>query len=94
MINKNAPACGGGKMRKKLIAGNWKMNKDVEESIKPVSYTHLDVYKRQEENPQKPLSDQKITERLNEQGINISRRTVAKYRDEMRIPSSSMRRRY
>jgi len=47
-----------------------------------------------EENPQKPLSDQKITERLNEQGINISRRTVAKYRDEMRIPSSSMRRRY
>jgi RNA polymerase sigma-54 factor len=47
-----------------------------------------------EENPQKPLSDQKITEKLNEQGINISRRTVAKYRDEMRIPSSSMRRRY
>lgn len=47
-----------------------------------------------EENPQKPLSDQKIAEKLNEEGINISRRTVAKYRDEMRIPSSSMRRRY
>jgi RNA polymerase sigma-54 factor len=46
------------------------------------------------ENSQKPLSDQKIAERLNEEGINISRRTVAKYRDEMRIPSSSMRRRY
>lgn len=47
-----------------------------------------------EENPQKPLSDQKIAEKLNNEGINISRRTVAKYRDEMRISSSSMRRRY
>ncbi len=43
---------------------------------------------------QKPLSDQKITEKLNEEGINISRRTVAKYRDDLRIPSSAMRRRY
>ncbi|MPM35913.1 RNA polymerase sigma-54 factor [bioreactor metagenome] len=47
-----------------------------------------------EENTQKPLSDQKIAEMLSSEGINISRRTVAKYRDEMRIPSSSMRRRY
>ncbi|NLJ57528.1 MAG: RNA polymerase factor sigma-54 [Tissierellia bacterium] len=46
------------------------------------------------ENSQKPLSDQKICEALKSQGISISRRTVAKYRDEMRIPSSSMRRRY
>ena len=47
-----------------------------------------------DENTQKPLSDQKIAEMLSADGINISRRTVAKYRDEMRIPSSSMRRRY
>lgn len=47
-----------------------------------------------DENSQKPLSDQKIAEMLINEGINISRRTVAKYRDEMRIPSSSMRRRY
>jgi RNA polymerase sigma-54 factor len=47
-----------------------------------------------EENTQKPLSDQKIAEMLSAEGINISRRTVAKYRDEMRIPSSSMRRRF
>ncbi|HHZ01756.1 MAG TPA: RNA polymerase factor sigma-54 [Tissierellia bacterium] len=47
-----------------------------------------------EENSQKPLSDQKISEILKEEGISISRRTVAKYRDEMRIPASSMRRRY
>lgn len=47
-----------------------------------------------EENSQKPLSDQKISDMLKDDGIKISRRTVAKYRDEMRIPSSSMRRRY
>lgn len=47
-----------------------------------------------EENVQKPLSDQKIAEKLHDEGINISRRTVAKYRDEMMIPASSMRRRY
>lgn len=47
-----------------------------------------------EENPQKPLSDQKIADILENKGINISRRTVAKYRDEMMIPSSSMRRRF
>lgn len=46
------------------------------------------------ENAQKPLSDQKIADILGESGVNISRRTVAKYRDEMRIPASSMRRRF
>lgn len=46
------------------------------------------------ENIKKPYSDQKISEILKSQGINISRRTVAKYRDELNIPSSSMRRRY
>ncbi len=48
----------------------------------------------EQENSQKPLSDQKIADILGESGVNISRRTVAKYRDEMRIPSSSMRRRF
>ncbi|WP_242631612.1 RNA polymerase factor sigma-54 [Sedimentibacter sp. zth1] len=46
------------------------------------------------ENTSKPLSDQKIADILENKGINISRRTVAKYRDEMRIPASSMRRRF
>lgn len=48
----------------------------------------------EKENHQKPLSDQKIVDLLVQNGINISRRTVAKYRDEMQIPSSSMRRRF
>lgn len=42
----------------------------------------------------KPLSDQVIVEKLAEQNIQISRRTVAKYREEMNIPSSSGRRRH
>lgn len=46
------------------------------------------------ENLKKPNSDQKISDILNAQGISISRRTVAKYRDELKIPSSSMRKRF
>ena len=42
----------------------------------------------------KPLSDQKISDRLGEQGYKVSRRTVAKYREQMNIPSSSVRKRY
>ncbi|MEW9122450.1 MAG: RNA polymerase factor sigma-54 [Thermotaleaceae bacterium] len=48
----------------------------------------------EQENHKKPLSDQNIAEELQSKGINISRRTVAKYRDEMKIPSSSKRKRY
>jgi RNA polymerase sigma-54 factor len=39
----------------------------------------------------KPISDMYITNELNQHGINISRRTVAKYRSAMNIPSSSSR---
>ncbi len=43
------------------------------------------------ENPKKPLSDNKLTNLLNEQGINVARRTVAKYREAQSIPSSHNR---
>ncbi|SHH36971.1 RNA polymerase, sigma 54 subunit, RpoN/SigL [Caloranaerobacter azorensis DSM 13643] len=46
------------------------------------------------EDPKKPLSDQKITDILRKKNIKISRRTVAKYRDELNIPSSNLRKRY
>ncbi|KAF1295734.1 RNA polymerase sigma-54 factor [Enterococcus sp. JM4C] len=46
------------------------------------------------ENKAKPLSDQKLVELLKEQSIDISRRTVAKYRDQLGIASSSKRKRY
>ncbi|MGH7408271.1 MAG: RNA polymerase factor sigma-54 [Candidatus Methylomirabilales bacterium] len=47
-----------------------------------------------QEDQGKPLSDQKIVEILQQQGVDIARRTVAKYRSQLRIPSSSKRRRY
>ncbi len=43
------------------------------------------------EDARKPLSDSKIMKILNDEGINIARRTVAKYRDELNIPSSTDR---
>lgn len=46
------------------------------------------------ENRKQPLSDQKLAELLLKEGIEISRRTVAKYREEMIIPSSAKRKRF
>lgn len=46
-----------------------------------------------EEDPKAPYSDQRIVEILKAQDIDIARRTVAKYRDMLKIPSSSKRRR-
>ena len=46
------------------------------------------------EDQKSPYSDQDMAEMLQEKGIKISRRTVAKYRDEMHILSSSKRKRY
>jgi len=46
-----------------------------------------------EENPSKPLSDSKIANVLSEQGINVARRTVAKYRESLAISPSNERKR-
>lgn len=46
-----------------------------------------------EENPSKPLSDSKIAGALVDEGINVARRTVAKYREAMAIPPSNERKR-
>jgi RNA polymerase sigma-54 factor len=45
------------------------------------------------EDTRKPLSDQALAEELNRKGIQVARRTVAKYREALRIPSSSERQR-
>jgi RNA polymerase sigma-54 factor len=45
------------------------------------------------ENARDVLSDDTIVDRLREAGVDIARRTVAKYREAMRIPSSVQRRR-
>jgi RNA polymerase sigma-54 factor len=46
----------------------------------------------EEEDPSKPLTDEQITRILQAQGIQVTRRTVAKYREDMKIPSTHQRR--
>jgi RNA polymerase sigma-54 factor len=46
----------------------------------------------EEEDTSHPLTDEQITERLQGEGIQVTRRTVAKYREDMRIPSTHQRR--
>ena len=50
----------------------------------------LDLVKREDGN--EPMSDSEIVEILSERGIPIARRTVAKYREDLRIPSTHQRR--
>lgn len=45
------------------------------------------------EDPRKPLSDNKIADLLLEQGIEVARRTIAKYRESLNIPPSNERKR-
>ena len=59
-------------------------NKEVKRKLK----TLIDS-----EDPNHPLSDQRLGELLNQQGLNIARRTVAKYREAMQIPVARLRRR-
>ena len=46
------------------------------------------------ENTAKPLSDQEVVKMLTDKGITIARRTVAKYRDELDILPSNLRKVY
>lgn len=46
------------------------------------------------ENKKKPLSDDAISKMLKEKGVSVARRTVAKYREELGIPSSSRRKEF
>jgi len=46
----------------------------------------------EEEDPTRPLTDEQITRILQSQGIDVTRRTVAKYREDMKIPSTHQRR--
>ncbi|HEK8992945.1 TPA: RNA polymerase factor sigma-54 [Clostridioides difficile] len=63
------------------MASSTSIKKIIKETIK-------------DENKKKPLSDDHISKLLKEKGINVARRTVAKYREELRIPSSSKRKEY
>jgi RNA polymerase sigma-54 factor len=60
-------------------------NKSIKDSIEHII---------SQENPAKPFSDQKIVNQLKEKDIKIARRTVAKYREELGILPTNLRRRY
>lgn len=57
-------------------------NKNIKDKIKEII---------EAENKKKPMSDQKICDILNQEGIEVSRRTVTKYREEMEILTSTLR---
>ena len=46
------------------------------------------------EDPRDPLSDDKISQLLAADGLNVARRTIAKYRDILKIPSTRLRKRF
>ncbi|MBP6456284.1 MAG: RNA polymerase sigma-54 factor, partial [Chitinophagaceae bacterium] len=45
----------------------------------------------EKENKQKPLSDDKLTQILQEKGYNVAHRTIAKYREQLNIPVARLR---
>jgi len=63
-------------------SGEEVSNKHIKERIKEIIT---------KEDKQSPLSDDKIAEMLNEEGIHIARRTVAKYREQLRLPVARLR---
>ncbi|WP_418750970.1 RNA polymerase factor sigma-54 [Frisingicoccus sp.] len=70
---------------KSIAAGN-SSGKITTEQVKKLMAAIIE-----EEDKKKPLSDRVITERLVERGVKISRRTVAKYREEMGVKDASGR---
>ena len=58
-----------------------------QQEVKAAQQTMIDA-----EDPLRPLSDHKLAQMLNADGLNIARRTVAKYREAMVIPVARLRR--
>lgn len=71
-----------------------KEKSDGEEDVTVINIKKVLEEVMKEEDKSKPLSDQAISEILKEKGMAISRRTVAKYREELGIKSSSKRKRF
>ena len=69
----------------KTSDGDGIASKSVKEAIRKIIV---------EEDPHSPLSDKEIVKRLGDMGIEIARRTIAKYREMMRILPSSRRKKY
>jgi RNA polymerase sigma-54 factor len=70
------------------------LKSDDGELISSISIKEIIQEAISEEDPRKPLSDQILCDLLRARGIEIARRTVAKYREGLGIPSSSRRKKY
>jgi len=77
---------------KYFFAGGFKSAEGEEESNRAVMLKIAEMAKN--ENKANPLSDQEIVEILAKDGVDIARRTVAKYREKLNIPSSRQRKTY
>jgi len=64
-------------------SGDEVSNKHIKERLKEII---------ESENKTAPYSDDKLADMLNEEGIHIARRTVAKYREQLRLPIARLRR--
>ena len=71
-----------------------KLGDEGEEGTSPSAAKALLRRLVDEEDKRHPLSDQKLCERMEEEGCRLSRRTVAKYREELNIPNTSGRKQY
>lgn len=77
---------------KYFFSNGFENKQDCHIAAKTVKEIIKDII--QNENLQQPLSDQQIVNLLEKKNIKISRRTVAKYREELLIPAAACRRRY
>jgi len=75
-----------------FFAGGFESADGSEESSKSIMSRIKEMVDA--EDRKKPLSDRQIKEMLEASGINIARRTIAKYRDKLAIPSSRQRKKY
>jgi RNA polymerase sigma-54 factor len=87
--NKYVQTPSGNVLIKNLFNEGIANQEGVAVSVRKVQETIQQVI--QEEDKNSPYSDQQIAELLARKGFKIARRTVAKYRDELRIPAAQMR---
>ena len=74
---------------KELFSEAYKKENGERVSNKYVKMLLKDIVEK--ENKLKPLNDEKIVEILEKDGFFISRRTVVKYREELKIPNAKLR---
>lgn len=93
VANKYAELPQGIMALRKFFTANLAKNNSGEEFVAQEAKAAIAEFIKNE-NPQKPLSDQKLAELLKNKKMDISRRTVMKYREALGYPSSVKRKRY